>query len=128
MQTPEYQMADVAGREFLAVILRKDTGAAVTPAEYDQYGPMYLPRYGDRPETVARKRAMRARAIQSIKLGLGTAANLADPIDERYGPLETGLQPGQAVDDAAQIPEGAIVRDENGKRFKKQNGKLVPVQ
>lgn len=37
----------------------------------------------------------------------------------RSGPSE--------FDDDASIPEGATVEDENGKRFRKQNGQLVPV-
>lgn len=80
-QTPEFRQAKRAAAEVLAVILRKDTGAAVTPQEFAIYGPMYLPVPGDDAATVQEKREARAYALKSIKLGLGTARPLADQID-----------------------------------------------
>jgi hypothetical protein len=81
LQGPEYQTAKRDAAEFLAVILRKDTGAAVTPAEFELYGPMFLPQPGDQPQTVLAKREARKRALESIRLGLGTATGLADQVD-----------------------------------------------
>jgi hypothetical protein len=69
------QQADQAGREFLAVILRKDTGAAVTPQEMDVYGKMYIPAPGDSQEVLAQKREARQTAIESIRLGLGSVGD-----------------------------------------------------
>ena len=83
-KSPEYQRAERSGREFLAVILRKDTGAAVTPDEFATYGPMYLPQPGDDPQTLADKRVARERALGTIKLGLGTATPLADEVDTKF--------------------------------------------
>ena len=83
-KSPEYQRAERSGREFLAVILRKDTGAAVTPDEFATYGPMYLPQPGDDPQTLADKRVARERALGAIKLGLGTATPLADEVDTKF--------------------------------------------
>lgn len=70
LQSEDYQKARNAGREFLASILRKDTGAAVTPSEEELYGQMYLPKPGDKPGTVAQKRLARKRALEAIKMGL----------------------------------------------------------
>lgn len=69
-QTPEFQMAQQAGLEFLQAILRKDTGAAITPAETEEYGKVYLPRPGDSPEVLEQKRQSRQRAIAAIEAGL----------------------------------------------------------
>ena len=80
-QTPEFQSAKRAAAEFLAVVLRKDTGAAVTPQEFAAYGPMYLPVPGDTEEVLTAKRTARKRVMDSIKRGLGTARELADEID-----------------------------------------------
>lgn len=77
LSSAEYQLADQAGREFLASILRKDTGAAVTPAEMDVYGKIYLPRPGDAPEVLAQKVVSRKAALEAIRTGLGTAEVLA---------------------------------------------------
>jgi muramidase (phage lysozyme) len=70
LQSEEYQLARDAGREFLATILRKDTGAAVTPSEEAMYGDMFLPRPGDKPKTVAAKRQRRALAAEAIGAGM----------------------------------------------------------
>ena len=70
-------MAEQAGKEFLQAILRKDTGAAITPAETSEYGSVYLPRPGDTPELLAQKRVSRMRALEAIKAGMPPAAILA---------------------------------------------------
>ncbi|MCA0338451.1 MAG: hypothetical protein LCH99_01810 [Proteobacteria bacterium] len=70
LKTPEYQQAEQAGREFLAAILRKDTGAAITSQEMAEYGAVYLPRPGDSPEVLAQKQASRARALAALKAGM----------------------------------------------------------
>lgn len=72
-KTDKFRQAEQTGRELLAVILRKDTGAAVTPQEYSLYGDIYLPRPGDDMATVIQKRAARATAIEGLRLGLGPA-------------------------------------------------------
>lgn len=71
LKTPEYQQAERAGREFLAVVLRKDTGAAVTEAEMAYYAPMYLPQPGDKPEVIQMKREARQRFLDALKTSLG---------------------------------------------------------
>lgn len=93
LKTPEYQQAERAGRELLAVILRKDTGAAVTKQEFDLYGPMYLPQPGNDPATIKAKKKARAGALAAIKLGLGTARPLADEIDAELGPVPDAPAP-----------------------------------
>ena len=50
-----------AAREGLASILRKDTGAAVTPEEFKLYFPTYYPQPGDDPATVLQKKKARER-------------------------------------------------------------------
>jgi hypothetical protein len=81
---PQYRQAERAGREVLAVILRKDTGAAVTQQEFELYGPMYLPWPGDDIQTIADKREARIRAIDSMEIGLGTARPLAKQIRDEF--------------------------------------------
>lgn len=76
LKSPEYQQAEQAGKEFLQAILRKDTGAAITPQETSEYGSVYLPRPGDGPEVLAQKKASRTRALEAIKAGMPAQAIL----------------------------------------------------
>jgi hypothetical protein len=103
--SPEFKQAKRAASEFLAVILRKDTGAAVTEQEFDLYGPMYLPGPGEDPQTLAAKREARTRALDAIYMGLGTARNLGDDV-------KTELQKRRAAPPAAPgAPGGETVID-----------------
>lgn len=88
-QDEDYQMARRAANEFLAVILRKDTGAAVTDHEFDIYGKIYLPMPGDKPAVVKAKREARKQALVGLEMGLGTAAPLAQRTKEDLAPKES---------------------------------------
>lgn len=89
-QDADFQVADRAASEFLAAILRKDTGAAITNEEFRLYGPMYLPQPGDKPELLEAKRKAREEALIAIEMGLGSAAPLAAMVRQELAPKETG--------------------------------------
>jgi hypothetical protein len=76
-QEADYQLAEQAGREFMIAILRKDTGAAVTPSEEQMYGEVYLPRPGDQPGLLERKEKARKVAVVGLKAGMTPAQLLA---------------------------------------------------
>lgn len=76
-QDADYQQADRAAKEVLAVILRKDTGAAVTNEEFKMYAPMYIPLPGDKPEVLQAKRAARGQFFTGLQDGMGTASGIA---------------------------------------------------
>jgi len=77
VQTPEFQVAQQSGQEFLQAILRKDTGAAITTQEQQLYGETFLPQPGDSPQVLAMKVQSRQRAIDAIKAGLPPSAIVA---------------------------------------------------
>ena len=76
-QSDEFQIASQAGLEFLQAILRKDTGAAITPQETASYGRTYLPEPGDNEAVLVAKKAARARAVEALKAGMSPAQILA---------------------------------------------------
>lgn len=88
LQSPDYQVAQTAGSEFLAAILRKDTGAAITEGEQRIYGDIYLPRPGDTPERLAYKKAARQRALAALKSGMSA---------EQIAAQERALASGQVA-------------------------------
>jgi hypothetical protein len=67
-----------AQKEFLAGILRGDTGAAITREEFQLYGPMYFPMPGDKPETVKLKSEARQRALDGVKVVAGPGGPAID--------------------------------------------------
>ena len=64
---------DAAQKEFLAAILRKESGGAITPAEFSEYGSMYFPQPGDDKNTMNLKKAARERAIGAMVAAGGDA-------------------------------------------------------
>lgn len=66
-----FQKANQAAQEFLAAVLRKDTGAAITAQEFDIYGKVYLPQPGDSEAVIRQKRQARRVALDAIRKGLG---------------------------------------------------------
>jgi hypothetical protein len=84
-QTPQEQQAIRAGREFAAIVLRRESGAAVQPFEMEQVAQIYLPQVGDSPEAIADKARARKRELASIKAGLGTASSLGKSVEEQLG-------------------------------------------
>lgn len=89
IKSADYQQAEQAGMEFLQAILRKDTGAAITNAEQQEYGKVYLPRPGDSAQVLVQKKEARSRALEAIRKGLGPAEILAG---ERPNEAKTGTK------------------------------------
>lgn len=134
LQSEDYQVARDAGREFLASILRKDTGAAVTPSEEQMYGDMFLPRPGDKPLTVQMKRERRARAVAAIEAGMPAQAilNMATALSETSGAAPSAVPsaptapaPGAVASpmtdqDYNALPSGALFIDpDDGQTYRK---------
>lgn len=97
MQSEQYKLAQNAGMEFLAAVLRKETGAAVTPSEQEMYGRTYLPRPGDPVSLLKRKKEARARAVAAIEAGMSPEQILAQ---ERALQESGSTMPGDGTTDA----------------------------
>jgi len=69
-QSDDFQKAIVAGKEFLAPLVRKDTGAAVTNKEWELYSDIYIPQVGDGEAKLKQKAIARQRALDALKAGL----------------------------------------------------------
>ncbi len=98
-----FKNANRDGKEFLAAILRKDSGGAITPEEWSSYGPMYLPAPGDNPEQLANKREARARAMDALKAVSGPGKVVIDEYMAQHA------QPTSPP--AAALPEGVTEED-----------------
>lgn len=100
MVSKEFQLAQNAGNEFLQAILRKDTGAAITTQEMEEYGKTYLPAFGDKPETLERKKVARRRALEALKAGMPPDAILAQERALENTDAATGKDKGMGMESA----------------------------
>jgi hypothetical protein len=116
MSSPKGRQYENEQRNFLAGVLRKDTGAAVTNREFDLYGPMFFPLYGDDPGTVQQKARKRQVAIDAIQRGLSSDLILNDASQDVLPPAANGAP-------------SATPQASNGKpKMVRQNGVIYTLQ
>lgn len=84
-----FSKQDQAERSFVNAVLRKESGAAISPSEFESAEKQYFPRYGDDPGTLAQKRANRKTALEGLKLQSGGAFGLLKNKTEGFLPQES---------------------------------------
>jgi hypothetical protein len=78
---PQAQVYQQAQRNWVTANLRKESGAAIPPAEMQQELEKWFPVPGDRPEVVASKRASREVAEKAMIINAGPGAkNVPEPV------------------------------------------------
>ena len=87
------QKFNQAKRNFINAVLRRESGAVISPAEFENAEQQYFPQPGDSEAVIAQKRKNRQDAIAGFAIGSGPAAERIEQMD--------GEQPttdGSAVD------------------------------
>ncbi|MCT9125415.1 hypothetical protein [Cupriavidus gilardii] len=73
LMSPESQKAEQAQRDFINAMLRQESGAAISPSEFDNARKQYFPQPGDSNAVIAQKARNRAIAIQGLQSNAGKA-------------------------------------------------------
>lgn len=60
-----------AQKDFIAAILRKESGGAISKQEFDEYGAIYFPQAGDSENVIKQKAAARERVIDNLYTASG---------------------------------------------------------
>jgi hypothetical protein len=100
-----------AEREFIAAVLRYDSGAAIPPQEFESAYLTYFPSSTAGPDEIAQKKRARETALQGLMIGAGPGVDKMPPVQQ-----------------AAEQPQGAapISREESlalwGRDLRDQNG------
>lgn len=74
MLSSEGQKADQAQRDFINAVLRRESGAVISPSEFTNARQQYFPQPGDKPEVIKQKAANRATAIEGIRAAASSKA------------------------------------------------------
>lgn len=72
-KSDQEQSLNVAKTAFISSVLRKESGAAVTPQEFEQYDKIYFPQPGDTPNVLRDKQQLRANFVDTEKMTAGKA-------------------------------------------------------
>lgn len=108
-QSKEYQQFRQARENFAYAQLRRETGAAIQPFEYETIDKQYIPQPGDSPEVLAQKAQNRQVSLEGMKRAAGPTYAL--------NPTVNRPPPGtQAPSATGAVPQAGAVMD--GYRFK----------
>lgn len=74
------QLVGQAQRDFINAVLRNESGALISPAEFANAKKQYFPQPGDGPEVIEQKRINRETEINGLIRGAGAALNEDQPV------------------------------------------------
>ena len=129
-RTEERQSFDQATRNFINATLRRESGAAIAPSEFESANLQYIPQVGDTEAQLKQKTQNRQTISAALRLEAGDAYNqLTQMLTEESGtPAEILIE--QSVNiwtpiSAGNSKEGAKAVDANGLEIIVQDGMWV---
>lgn len=124
MLSADQQRVEQAQRNFVNAVLRQESGAVISDAEFENAKKQYFPQPGDTKEVLEQKRQNRRTAIEGFKRIAGPAWN---EVEEGESPAESTPAP-TPTPAPAKFEEGKVYVDAKGNKAKFQGGKFVPVK
>jgi hypothetical protein len=89
----EFQKFDQAKRDFINATLRRESGAVISDAEFENAEKQYFPAPGDSKEVLAQKRTNRMTAIKGNGAGAGAGYRPDYAFDPEGNIIETAKKP-----------------------------------
>jgi hypothetical protein len=74
--SPQQQATDQARRNFVTAVLRKESGAAISPSEFENEAKKYFPQPNDDASVIRQKQHARETAIKALEIQAGPGANV----------------------------------------------------
>ena len=108
-QSEDQQKVEQAQRNFINAILRRESGAVISPEEFDNARKQYFPQPGDHPGTIAQKLENRQAVIASLitESGNGYAQAKAE-FDARKAAI-SGQGNGDVSGASVTMPDGQVI-------------------
>ena len=95
LQSGDFQSYDQASRNYINAVLRRESGAVISPSEFKNAYEQYLPKAGDTENTLKQKKANRDVVFESLKKGAGGAYSSVDELlgkQDQYSSYRSQLQ------------------------------------
>ena len=120
-QTPQYQQYEQAKRDFINALLRRESGAAISPSEFANAEQQYFPQPGNPPEVVDQKRRNRENAIKGLEVssGPGVSNPLVTGTDTVDGTQSKPMQIGPAGEGFDKVKPGQFYITPDGNVYQK---------
>lgn len=98
-QSAKQQQVEQAQRDFVNSVLRVESGASISPAEFKNAGMQYFPQPGDSPEVIAQKKRNRETEIQGLQQMAGPNAKMVGGGQTSTGKITSkGVDPSKLSD------------------------------
>lgn len=75
LQSDDKKAYDAAKNNWIAAALRKESGAAISAKEYEDFDKQYFPQPGDGKDVIAQKNAMRSQVARAMSVSIGPDAD-----------------------------------------------------
>lgn len=98
LNTQSFEKYKQSANEFIAGLLRLDSGAAVPEVEFNRYFKTYFPQAGEGEDVIAQKAASRQRAIEALRTSLQSASDLVPK-----PPSKSDINPDMAAEAKAEL-------------------------
>lgn len=127
MKSTDRQKFEQAKRDFVNAQLRRESGAAISPSEFDSANKQYFPTVGDSAEVIAQKAANRRAAIEAMGREGGPSYRPKFKFDQQgrvmpYGEKPAAPEAAPATQPPRKIATPPAVGDvQGGYRFKGGN-------
>jgi hypothetical protein len=108
LQSPQQQQIEQAQRDFINAVLRQESGAVISDAEFANARKQYFPVPGDSPEVVAQKQANRESAINGFRISAGPGARNIGGAAAQQQPQAQQQQQPSAAPKAGAVEDGYV--------------------
>lgn len=105
LQPQQRQQLDQAKRDFINAVLRRESGAVISPEEFDNAERQYFPQPGEGPQQRAQKKANRELATRGILAEVPDAARRVEDIRAKPAKPQMNPQDAQALEWANANPK-----------------------
>lgn len=79
----DVKLYEQAKNDFISAVLRRQSGAAISPEEFTREEKKYFPRAGDSPEVLASKEQARLQALENLKAEGGRAFGRIKTVEKK---------------------------------------------
>ena len=119
-QSGEQQQVEQSQRDYVNAVLRRESGAAISNAEFDNARQQYFPQPGDKPQVIEQKRRNRLLSTQAMLAEVPNSAERLAQLEQMIGGSSTAPNLSQGAQDGqgGQPPQRRVARTgtHNGRR------------
>ena len=121
-----FQIFDDARRDFVNAVLRRESGAAIAPSEFESAERQYFPVFGDSPEAIEQKRIRRKTATDLLIAAAGPdGMSFLSAYDAQLDALAKTLNPAFGTE-AYEEERKRLKAEQDGNTNSPSNSNMTP--